>query len=88
VAIKNIHAQRKEQKQRLAEQAESKQSSAEDLKNAYKLVFGSDAGKKVLSHLKFIAKYDEDCFDPCSHTNAMLTGRRSMIVHINKILGE
>jgi hypothetical protein len=76
----------KKREENLQKKLEQKQSS-EDLKNMYKLVFGSEHGKKVLAHLNKVCGYHEDIFQADPHQNSYGLGRQSVSIHINKVLG-
>ena len=82
--MKNVRAERKEiQKVDL----QKKQQAEEDMKNAYKMVFGSEQGKKVLAHINKVCGYGEDNFNPDPYLNAYGNSRNAIAIHINKVLG-
>ena len=85
--MKNYRA---EQKERAEAIAESRAKNTQDKKELYRLLFNSDAGKKVLIDLIGFTQYGEDVFESCpdERTNTYIQGRQSVIIHIKKILED
>ena len=58
----------------------------QELRNAYREVFESPAGKEVFLHMaKRFGLYD-DTFDVDPHANAYNAGMRAVVIHIGKML--
>jgi len=61
----------------------------EDLKNAYKIVFGSDQGKQVLDDLsKRCHEFNTTHVKGDSHESAFFEGQRSILVWIKSIINS
>jgi len=61
----------------------------EDLKNAYKIVFGSDEGKQVLDDLsKRCHEFSTTHVKGDSHESAFFEGQRSILVWIKSIINS
>jgi len=61
----------------------------EDLKNAYKITFGSDHGKQVLDDLsKRCHEFNTTHIKGDSHESAFFEGQRSILVWIKSIINS
>lgn len=77
--MKNIKAQREEQRKK-AEQ------EGENMPDLYRALFLSEAGKRVLKDLNIFCGGDEDSFNENPQISAYQQGRQSIMVHIKKIM--
>ena len=64
----------------------SDKSKQQEITEAFKTIFATEAGKIVLKNIDLHAQYKEDSFNTCPYTSAYLDGRQSIAVHIHKVL--
>ena len=80
---KNIHAQRKEDCEKQAKEQH------EQLKALYQMTFSTPEAKRVLKHIaENICKMNEDTFNESASISAYQQGRRSVAVHLYKMLNS
>jgi len=59
----------------------------EDLRTLYALAFAGSAGRAVLADIEARAYVAETSFSPDPHRTAFNEGRRSLALHIRRMLG-
>ena len=80
--MKNIQAQRKEDQKKAKEEGEK-------LKALYQMTFSTPEAKRVLRHIaENICKMNEDTFNADPNVSAYNQGRRSVAVHLYKMLNS
>lgn len=80
--MKNVQAQRKEDRERAKKEGEN-------LKALYQMTFSTPEAQRVLRHIaETICKMNEDTFNESASISAYQQGRRSVAVHLYKMLNS